>query len=138
MSAKFELDNGKLKEYRTFCTDLGDGVSHPGRPYHTKCGLSFTEVSKDGACDHLECAIYAARDGAIYPIAEYCLLSFILIVSGYYGQGDLFAGFREEEGFLIIFGFLFISLSLLPFRHWLELREYKNHGTIHGRIARRL
>jgi hypothetical protein len=62
----------------------------------------------------------------------------MMIVAGWYEYGDLLAGILESEGFLIIFGIICILMARSPARRWLELREYKNHGTIHGRMARKL
>ena len=135
MSAKFELDNGKLKEYPTWWTDLGSEGCYPEKPYHTKCGLSFKE--KEDACDHLDCAVDAAKEETIRNVGMYCLFSFMMIVGVWYEKGDILAAVREEYGFFIIFGFIYILISIPPARQWLELREYKNHGTIHGRKAHR-
>ena len=72
------------------------------------------------------------------PVALYCCFSIMMIIAGWYEKGDLLAGIRESEGFLIVFGPIMLLMSVFPFRRWLELREYKNHGTIHGRTARRI
>ena len=138
MSVKFELDNGELKEYPTWTTDYGTEGCYPEEPYHTKCGLSFKEYPKNGACDHLECAIHASREETIFPVAMYCLFSIMMIAIGWYEKGGLLEGIRDSEGFLIVFGSFFMLMSVFPFKRWLELREYKNHGSIHGRKARRV
>jgi hypothetical protein len=136
VSAKFELDNGKLKEYRTFWIDLGDGVSLLGRPCHTKCGLSFKE--KEDACDHLDCAVDAARTEALYLAKFSGVLALFAIVLTWYDMGDLLAAVRGTVGTFIKLVPLIILISVFPFKRWLELREYRNHGTIHGRRACRL
>ena len=138
MSVRFELDNGKLKEYSTLLIEYGAEGYYPAKPYTTKCGLSFKKYPKDGACDHLDCAIYAARDRAIYPVGMYCLFSIMMILIGWHETGSLLAGIQESESYLAIFGSFFILFSILPARRWLELNEYKNHEKIHGQRARRL
>jgi|GEM_PF-2100645 hypothetical protein len=137
MSIKFELDNGKLKQYTTLMTEYGSEGYYPEKPYYTKCGLSFKNFPKDGACDHIECALYAAKREAFYPITMFCFFSIIMIAAYWYENRDLIRGIQESEGFLIMFGPLSALLSIPVFKQWLELREYMNHGTIHGKKARR-
>lgn len=137
MSIKLELDNGKLKQYATLMTDYGLEGYSPEKPYHTKCGLSFKEYPKDGACDHIECAIEAARWKSTYPIMMYCIFSIMIIAVSWHEKGDLLAGIQDSEGFLML-GPLLMLMSISPFMSWLELREYKDHGTIHGQKAKRL
>jgi|WetSurMetagenome_2_1015567.scaffolds.fasta_scaffold1055216_1 hypothetical protein len=137
MSLKFEMDSGKIKQYPTWWTDLGCEEYYPEKPYRTKCGLSFKKDPENGACDHLECAIDAARTNAINAPLVLCSLFLMDLVSTWYGKGDFLVALHESMLFII--PILFVMLfSLSPFRHWMELREYKNHGTIHGRRARRL
>ncbi len=88
MSVRFELDNGKLKEYSTLLIEYGADGYYPATPYTTRCGLSFKKYPKDGACDHLDCAIYAARDRAIYPVGMYCLISIMMILIGWHENGE--------------------------------------------------
>jgi hypothetical protein len=137
VSVKFELDNGKKKEYETWWTEYGSEGYYPDKPHHTKCGLSFKKNPKDGACDHLDCALDAAKKEAIVPVALYWSLFITMIIAVWYEKGDPLAGI-QESGYLIIFGTILLLMSIFPFRRWLELREYKNHGTIHGRTARKL
>lgn len=137
MSIKLELDNGKLKQYTTLMVDYGCDGYYPEKPYHTKCGLSFKDYPKDGACDHIECAIEAARWEAIYPIMICFILSIMMIAINWHEKGDILKGIQDSES-VLIFGPLFVLTSISPFKRWLELREYKNHGTIHGQKAKRL
>ena len=137
VSVKFELDNGKTKKYATWWAEHGSDGYYPDEPYHTKCGLSFKEDPKDGACGHLDCAMGAAKTEAIEPVALYFGITIIMIIAGWYEKGDPLAWIRES-GYIIIFGIILLLMSVFSFRRWLELREYKNHGTIHGRTARRL
>ncbi|HEX7445651.1 MAG TPA: hypothetical protein VF300_04600 [Methanothrix sp.] len=137
VSVKFELDNGKTKEYATWWTESCSEGYYLDKPYHTKCGLSFKKEPKDGACGHLDCAMGAAKKEALGPVAIYCGFSIMMIIAGWYEKGDLLAGIREFEGFLIVFSPIML-ISVFPFRRWLELNEYKKYGTIHGRRARRL
>ena len=134
VSVKFELDNGKTKEYETWWTEYGSEGYYPDKPHHTKCGLSFKKEPKDGAYGHLDCAMGAAKTDAVRPVAIYCGLYIMMIIAGWYEKGDLLAGVRESSGFLI-FGPIMLLMSVFPFRRWLELNEYKKHGTIHGRTA---
>jgi hypothetical protein len=137
MSVSFELDNGKIKKYPTWWTEYGCEGYYPEKPYHTKCGLSFKKEPENGACDHLECAIDAAKTEAIRApmiFGSLLLLYFILL---WYDKGNFLAAVHEFMGLFILFILIILS-SISPFRHWLVLREYKNHGTIHGIGARRL
>jgi hypothetical protein len=134
---RIALDNGKIKDYPTWWAEYGSDGYYPDEPYHTKCGLSFKEDPKDGACGHLDCAMGAAKNEALYPVGMYCFFFVMMIVIEWHEKGDLLAGIRES-GFFIVFGPIMLLISISPFRRWLELREYKNHGTIHGRTARRL
>jgi len=139
VSVRLELDNGNVKEYATMWTDYGSEVYYREKPYHTKCGLSFKKYPEDGACDHIECAISAAKDGAIYPIEMCCMFSIMWIAIGWYEKGDLLDGIQDPKGILIICGLIFLGLfSLSSFKRWIELREYRDRGTIHGRKARKL
>jgi len=138
VSVKFELDNGKLKEYPTLGTEYGTEGYYPDKPYFTKCGLSFKKYPKDGACDHLDCAIYAARDKVLTRTIVCCILPVWMIVLEWIDKGDLLQAFRDWEGFLIMGALLCLLISISPTRRWLELNEYMKQGTIHGRRARRL
>jgi hypothetical protein len=100
--------------------------------------LNAVYPSKDGACGHLDCAMDAAKTEAFRPVAMFCFFSIMMMAAGWYEKRDLFTGFQDAEGFIIVFGPIMLLMSIFPFRRWLELREYKNHGTIHGRTARRL
>ena len=120
MFIKFELDNGKLKEYQTWWEVYGSEGYYPEKPYHTKCGLSFKEYPKDGPCEHFECAIYAAREEAIYPAGMYCLFSIMMIAISWHEKGDLLDGIQDSEGSLIVLGLLFGLMSVFPFKRWLE------------------
>jgi len=62
----------------------------------------------------------------------------VSIVLYWYNKGELLAAVRDAVGAFIIFVPLIILMSVFPFKRWLELREYKNHGTIHKRRACRL
>jgi hypothetical protein len=137
MSLKFELDNGKLKEYPTWWILGTEGDSRQDKLCHTKCGLSFKEEQKDSACDHLDCAIDAARTEGLFPLELSCAFFFMWIAFGWYEKGDLLAAIRQMEGTFITCVLLSVPISVFCFKHWLELREYKNHGTIHGRMAHR-
>ena len=136
MSVKFELDNGKTKEYST-CWGLSSAES-PDEEYRTKCGLRFDHEPKDGACDHLDCAIHASIYEVIIPSAISFLFPLMMIVIGWHYEGDLLAAVRGAGGLLILLVPINILTSVFPCRRWLELREYRNHGTIHGRRAHRL
>jgi hypothetical protein len=116
VSIRLELDNGKAKEYPTWWTEYSSEGYSPEKPYHTKCGLSFKKDLKDSACGHLECAIYAAKEEAILPVAMYFLFSTMMIVAGWYKYGDLLAGILESEGFLIIFDIICILMAISPAR----------------------
>ncbi len=110
---------------------------YPEKPYHTKCGLSFKEYPKDGPCEHFECAISAAREEAIYPAGMYCLFSIMMIAISWHEKSDLLDGIQDSEGSLMAWP-SFRSYVCIPFKRWLELREYKYKGTIHGKSARKL
>ena len=114
MSVRFELDNGKTKEYATWWTEHGSDGYYTDEPYHTKCGLSFKETPKWGACGHLDCVMGAAKTEAIGPVALYCCFSIMMIIAEWYEKGDLLEGIRESEGFLIVFGPIFFTDVYIP------------------------
>jgi hypothetical protein len=132
VSAKFELDNGKTKEYAT-CWGLSSAESSD-EIYRTKCGLRFDHDPKDGACDHMDCALHAAKINAILR----CAVFFIWFILGWSMAGNLLALFRGDLGIITILGYGIFVMSILDLKRWLELKEYKNNGTIHGRRAHRL
>jgi hypothetical protein len=138
VSVKFDLEDGKSKKYETYWTIPGSDGYIPDRPYITKCGLSFEKEPKDGACGHLECAIDAARKEALYLAELLCVLSPMYIVFMWYDKRDLLAAVLDAVGFFIMFVPFIILLSVFPIKRWLELREYRDRGTIHRRRARRL
>jgi hypothetical protein len=51
--------------------------------------------------------------------------------------GDPFAGFPVAGNFLLVIPGITL-ISLVPFARWLQLREYRNHGTIDGISAHML
>jgi hypothetical protein len=140
MSVKFQLDNGEIKEYPTWQTDYGSEGCYPEMPYYTKCGLSFKADPKrgTGACDHLECAIDAAKGEASFPLFLMCFLIIMMVVGEWYENADIYTSIKDNEGSIIVFGFFSVLMSISPSLRWLELREYINKGTIHGIGARRL
>jgi hypothetical protein len=138
VSVKFELDNGKLKTYETYWTIYGSEGCIPERPYITKCGLSFEEAPKERACGHLECAIDAAKNEAFHLASLLCILSPLYIFFMWFEKRNLLTAVLDAAGFFIMFIPFVILLSVFPFKRWLELREYRDRGTIHGRRARRL
>jgi hypothetical protein len=103
-----------------------------------KCDLRFDHNPKDGACDHLDCAIHAAMYKAIIPATIPFLFPSMMIVIVWHCEVDLLAAVRRTGGLLVILVPIIILTSVLPVKRWLELREYINHGTIHGRRAHRL
>jgi hypothetical protein len=136
MSVNIELSNGKIKQYATYWTELPCEDYYPEKPYHTKCGLSFKKEPRGEACGHLECAIDAAKNDAYKVPAVFVSLNLMLIIAGWYEFGDFLAAVYESRILLIVSLILYILMSLSPLVHWLELREYKNHGTIRGQKAR--
>ena len=140
MSVKFQLDNGELKEYPTCKTLRCDSEYRPEMPYRTKCGLFFKDDPKGGtgACGHLECAIDAAKGEALFLPILTCVFAVWMTVCGWHEHENICRSFQESIALIIIFGSLSVRSTISPTRRWLELREYKNKGTIHGIGARRL
>lgn len=77
MAVRLQLENGKIKEYHTYWTSQS---TEPGikSTHHTKCGLYFEDTPKTGACDHLDCAIHAAKEEAIRPLVLITILFCIM------------------------------------------------------------
>ena len=140
MSVKFELDNGELKEYSTWQPLQGSDGYSPEKPYRTKCGLSFKDDPSGGtgACGHLECAVCAAKDSALSTFFLLCFFMIMMISVAWYENIDIHTMIQDNGGTIILVGLFSILEAISPIRRWLELREYKNKGTIHGIDARRL
>ena len=140
MSVKFQLDTGELKEYPTWHFRYGDSGYYPEMPYYTNCGLSFKNDPKDGtgACGHLECAVCAAKDRALSTFFLLCFFMIMMISVAWYENIDIHTMIQDNGGTIILVGLFSILEAISPIRRWLELREYKNKGTIHGIDARRL
>ena len=140
MSVKFELDNGELKEYSTWQPLQGSDGYSPEKPYRTKCGLSFKDDPSGGtgACGHLECAIEVAKYEALLLPVLTCVFAIGYTAIEWYEHGYIYTSIQDHMGFIIIFSIVSVLLAISPARRWLELREYKNKGTIHGIGARRL
>lgn len=141
MSVKFELDNGEQKDYPTWYTIYSDAECRPEMPYRTKCGLSFKAdpIWGKGACGHLECAIEVAKYEALLLPVLTCVFAIGYTAIEWYEHGYIYTSIQGHMAFvIIIFSIVSVLLSISPARSWLELREYKNKGTIHGIGARRL
>ena len=130
MALSLSLATGEIRTYRTSYPSWGENPS-----YHTECGKSWPNCPEQKEeCDHLDCALRAAKKEATQCLMFLvcCLLISIL------GRAS-FLGIISEGGWLILIMafnvliFIFMIYALYKEREEMnELSEYKNRGTIGG------
>lgn len=131
MAVRLQLENGKVNEYATYWAS-NSGEPEEKTTYRTKCGLHFEEQPKGAACNHLDCAIYLARSDALVPLITYMILLCTWPIFGWYFDGDPLGVITQNKIYLIIFSIIMMIADAGSLRSWLELMEFKKHGTIHG------
>lgn len=134
MVLRLQLENGKTKEYRTYWTAISTEPRIKST-YQTKCGLSSENNPETMACDHLNCALYASKMEVKHPSVILLACSGIMFFVALYETKNLFESILKIMPFLLFCGIFLIPLSILQFKIWLELNEFKKHGTLHGKRA---
>lgn len=127
MAVQLQLENGKIKEYRTFYDDYsGDPMPVT---YYTKCGLCWDKCpTKSGGCDHVDCAIDASGKNA----KKYFFL--LVIALGWITIGTLSSNgsWNVLMLFYILFGIPAILIPIINLKARRELIEFKKQGTVNG------
>ena len=136
MAVRLQLENGEIKEYSTWCYDASPECPKP--LYYTKCGIETKEWDKSGGCDHLDCALEAEKHGVMVLTFVGAFFIPIMFIISYYETRNIAESASEAIDFLIFCGILGLPVALLSLKPWLELKEFKNHGTIGGIKARKL
>ena len=136
MVVRLQTANGKTKEYgvtQVLWVPCGDGGSCIDK-YVTKCGREWKPGEQNQECDHLECAIYLAKqqkkDGS-QLFSFLIMLAVVIIIVG--------IGLPQEDGFMLmmagaltLLAFYFLFFGLRAEKRFNDLDEYKNKGTING------
>jgi hypothetical protein len=136
MAIRLQLENGKIKSYRT---SFGMGTMDPpsNGPHKTSCGMKWNDdPGIVNECNHLDCGISASKDG----FKQYALLSTLIIIFGIIVS---LVGMHAEPRYS--FGLFEIALGGmfgLPAIHYhlqnKELEEFKDRGKINGHNAKKL
>jgi hypothetical protein len=127
MVVNLELHNGLIREYPTLYK-LYDSIGET--VYTTE--VSMCNKSGSTKCDHLYCAIYAAREEAksnnsfLKVNLIGCLFGFIMI------------GSSELSLLCALFGFYGYWQSKKYEKMARELIEFRDYGTINGAVAHKL
>lgn len=134
MAVWIQLENGKIKEYRT---SFGMGtIDPPSEGEHkTLCGMKWKgKPAINEECDHLDCAISASRDG----FREYGQLA-LFIATFWVFIGLVWHDFRW---FGLLFGILsglLLGLASLNYYHKnSELKEFRDHRMVNRIKANKL
>lgn len=130
MALSLRLATGEVRTYRTSYPGWGDNPS-----YHTECGKSWPNCPEQGEeCDHLDCAIKAAKKEATQWLM---FLVYWLLISILGGSRILESVYKGGWAILLIaFSILNLVLAIYVLYHekkeMNELNEYKNICTIRG------
>ena len=127
MAINLELHNGLIKEYQT-SYKLYNGMGE----YVSSTTVSMCNISGSTKCDHLYCAIYAARETAksnksffkVYLVASL----FWFLIPGLSVLGLMYA----------LFWIYYILQSKKYEKMARELMEFRDHGSINGDVAHKL
>ena len=96
MVVRLQTAKGKIKEYgvtQVLWVPCGDGGSCIDK-YVTKCGREWKPGEQNQECDHLECAIYLAKQqGKDGPQ----MFSFLIMLAV---AVIIIIGWRQEDGFM--------------------------------------
>jgi hypothetical protein len=127
MVVNLELKNGLIREYST-SHELYDCIGES--VYYTE--VSMCNISGSTQCDHLYCAIYAAREKSKSNMSFLkvnligCLFWFIMI------------RFSELSLLCALFGIYGYWQSKKYEKMARELIEFRDYGTINGAVAHKL
>lgn len=133
MSLRLQLENGKIKEYRTWLDTSTDAGRIPGR-YVTKCGYKCDTARDADKCSHLECAKYVAEQEAeVLIFLPAAIIGFSVVFMMLF-QWDWMSWIKEA---LFLWG-LSLLVSLFYSKDKRELKEFEDKGTINGLRAWKL
>lgn len=141
MSVRLQLANGKVKDYTTYYANRD--VESDSTTYHTECRMIWKDAPPPGAeCEHLVCAIRAAEDqanGSRLAVGYILFLIIFIITFSHNHPPDL--SIKAILDLYGIFSLIFIYVALFAYkdhRKTLELKEFKDHGTVNGIRAKQL
>lgn len=136
MAVRLQLEDGIIKEYRTwYSIYYGQGEGKPDA-YGTKCGIRWNkEPSRLEGCSHIDCALRAKGSGILSGVI------IALFFTGFAAYG-LYIMLQEGEYAWIIMlipgiASIAFSYSILTYS-WKnqkiidKLHEFRDHGAIHG------
>jgi len=147
MALKLKLENGEVKEYRTYYSE-GGGEFGPSK-HLTKCGLCWEKCPPaHEECDHTDCAIRVAEADIINIFG----MGFLSICFGAILLREAIHFHRIAIGELVLdgiwtlapgFSLIFIGMTAIRFAYGdhkksQELNEFRKHGTVNGIQARRI
>lgn len=127
MVVNLELHNGLIKEYPT-SYELYDGIGEG--VYSTT--VSMCNISGSTKCDHLYCAIYAAKETAKNNKSFFR----ICLIAGLFWF--LMPGFSILGLMCALFGIYGIWQSKKYEKMARELMEFRDRGSINGVVAHKL
>ena len=133
MSLRLQLEDGKIKEYRTWLDTSNDPGHIPSR-YVTKCGYKCDIARDADKCNHLECAKYVAeQETKNLSVTPAVILGLSIIIMMLF-HWDWVDWIKEA----IFFWGLCLLVSLFYSKDKRELKEFEDKGTINGLRAWKL
>ena len=139
MAFRIQLENGQIKDYKTWFES--------STAYGTECNMTFRGKPHElDGCDHIECAIKSANWGKEESRKDSRLLAFIglfwimlalimvIIKSDFFWPALMLAAMYAAFG-LIQYG---IYINKDNSNEYMELIEFKEHGTINGIEAEKI
>ena len=132
MSLRLQLDNGRIRDYKTVFTYGGD-ESGLSTTYESICGMKWIKpIFPIEGCDHLDCAIGITTHEI--KEAKFFITVIIIMWTVFYGFYDTISGLFIFVPLVIGFGWKGCS----NFKKQKELIEFRDHGTIGGIKAHKL
>jgi hypothetical protein len=137
MVVRLQTEEGNIKKYQTV-----HGVSGAeGGCYKwiTKCGSEWDkEPEPHQECNHLECAIYLAKDWQEKELAGLFFGAIAFISFGIATRAELVSIIGRASYIFVIFicsavlAIILLSVGRDEEKRFDELNEFKNNGTING------
>ena len=141
MVVRLQTMEGRIKEYgvtQVQWVPCGDGGSCIDK-YITKCGREWKPGGWNQECNHLECAIYLAKqqmkEGPQVSLFLIMLAVAVIIITVVIRWRQEIGSMLMFAGALTLLAFHFLFFGLSAEKRFNELNEYKNRGTINGITA---
>jgi predicted nucleic acid-binding Zn ribbon protein len=136
MAVRLRTTEGEIKEYGTTQVLFVPVEGSPVDKYVTGCGRKWKPGEKNQECNHLECAIYLAKEQRREGPQVFAILIMLAVVAIII---ILVMKWIQEFGFALTFSgaltllaFLFLIFGLRAGKRFEELTEYRDKGTING------